>query len=38
MANKWGNNDRLFLWAPKSVWTVTGAMKLKDTSFLEDKP
>ena len=32
MANRWGNNgnsDRLFSWAPKSLWTVTAAMKLK---------
>ena len=45
LANRWGNNgytDRLyFLWAPKSLWTVTAAMKLKDTCSLEgsyDKP
>ena len=33
MANTWGNSGnsvRLFSWAPKSVWTVTVAMKLKD--------
>ena len=24
-------------WAPKSLWTVTTAKKLKDTSFLEEK-
>ena len=32
MANKWGkngNSDRLFSWAPKSLLTVTAAMKLK---------
>ena len=29
--------DRLFSWAPKSLWTVTAAMKLKDTCFLEGK-
>ena len=30
-----------FSWAPKSLWTVTAAMKLKDTCSLEksyDKP
>ena len=32
MANRWansGNSDRLFSWAPKSLWIVTAAMKLK---------
>ena len=29
--------DRLFSWAPKSLWTVTAAMKLKDTRSLEEK-
>ena len=24
-------------WAPKSIWMVTVAMKLKDTYFLEEK-
>ena len=40
MINKWGNNgnsDRLFSWAPKSLLTVTAAMKLKDASSLEKK-
>ena len=40
LANTWGHNgnsDRLFSWAPKSLWTVTAAMKLKDTCFLEEK-
>ena len=27
----------LFSWAPKSLWTVTTAMKLKDTHSLEGK-
>ena len=27
----------LFSWAPKSLWTVTAAMKLKDTCFLNKK-
>ena len=38
MAKRWGkygNSDRLFSWAPKSLWTVTAAMKLKDTCSLE---
>ena len=41
MANRWGNsgnNDRLFLGAPKSLQMVTAAMKLKDTGSLEEKP
>ena len=32
MAYRWGNNgnsDRLFSWAPKSLWTVTAGMKLR---------
>ena len=40
MANIWGNNghsERLFSWAPKSLPTVTVAMKLKDTCSLEEK-
>ena len=40
MANRWeknGNNGRLFYWAPKSLRTVTAAMKLKDTYSLEEK-
>ena len=41
MANRWGNNENserlLFSWAPKSLWTVTAAMKLKDACFLEEK-
>ena len=27
----------LFSWAPKSLWTVTPAMKFKDTCSLEEK-
>ena len=27
----------LFSWTPKSLWTVTAAMKLKDTFSLEAK-
>ena len=29
MANRWGNSDRLFSWAPKSLQIVTAAMKLR---------
>src|SRR5574340_782265 len=29
MANRWGNSDRLFFWAPKSLQMVTAAMKLR---------
>ena len=32
-----GNSDKIFSWAPKSLWTVTSAMKLKDTCSLEGK-
>ena len=32
-----GNDDRLFYWAPKSLGTVTAAMKLKDVCSLEEK-
>ena len=40
MANRWGNNgnnDRLFVGAPKSLQMVTEAMKLKDAYSLEEK-
>ena len=40
MVSRWGNNgnnDRLFPWAPKSLQMVTGAMKLKDACYLEEK-
>ena len=37
MGNRWGNNERLFSWAPKSVQMVIAAMKLKDICFLEEK-
>ena len=36
MANRWGNSDRLFFWAPKSLQMVTAAMKLKDACSLEE--
>ena len=32
------NRDRLFSWAPKSLWMVTAAIKLKDDCLLEEKP
>ena len=32
-----GNWQILFSWAPKSLWMVTAAMKLKDACFLEEK-
>ena len=40
MANRWennGNSERLFSWAPKSLWMVTEAMKSKDACSLEEK-
>ena len=39
MANKWkdGNGQILFSWAPKSLQTVTAAMKLEDACSLEEK-
>ena len=39
-ANRQGNNansDRLFSWAPKWLWMVTAAMKLKNAYSLEEK-
>ena len=43
MGNGWGNSGksvRLFIWAPKSLQTVTAAMKLKDAPWKKsyDKP
>ena len=40
MANRCGNNgnsDRLFSWAPKSLWMVMAAMKLKDIYLLLER-
>ena len=40
MANRWGksgNSDILFSLAPKSLWMVTAATKLKDACSLEEK-
>ena len=39
MTNRWGNNgnnERLFLGAPKSLQMMTVAMKLKDACSLEE--
>ena len=39
MANRWANNGNwqiLFSWAPKSLWTVTAAMKVNNTCSLEE--
>ena len=38
MANRWGNNDRLyFLRLQKSLQVMTTAMKLKDACSLEER-
>ena len=34
---KWEQWQILFSWAPKLLWTVTAAMKLKDACSLEEK-
>ena len=34
---KWKQWQTLFSWAPKLLWTVTVAMKLKDTCSLDEK-
>ena len=34
---QWKQLQILFSWAPKSLWMVTAAMKLKDTCSLEGK-
>ena len=34
---QWEQWETLFSWAPKSLWMVTAAMKLKDTCSLEEK-
>ena len=34
---KWKQWETLFSWAPKSLWVVTAAMKLKDACSLEEK-
>ena len=41
MANRWGKKwkqrQTLSYWAPKSLWIVTAAMKLKDACSLEGR-
>ena len=37
MRKEWEQCQISFSWAPKSMWTVTAATKLKDTCFLEEK-
>ena len=37
MVSKWKQWQSVFSWAPKSLWTVTEAMKLKDACSY-DKP
>ena len=36
MGEKWKQWQTLFSWAPKSLWMVTAAMKLKDACSLEE--
>ena len=37
VGKKWKEWQALFSWAPKSLWMVTSAMKLKDTCSLVEK-
>ena len=37
IGKQWKQRQILFSWAPKSLWMVTAAMKLKDTCSLEEK-
>ena len=37
MGKMWKQHQISFSWAPKSTWTVTAAMKLKDACSLEEK-
>ena len=37
MTNRWGNNEKLFSWAQKSLQMVTAAMKLEDNYSSEEK-
>ena len=34
---KWKQWQNLFSWAPKSLWRMTAAIKLKDSCSLEEK-
>ena len=36
MGKQWNQWQTLSSWVPKSLWTVTAAMKLKDTCSLEE--
>ena len=36
LITSWKQWQILFSWAPKSLWTVTAVMKLKDTCSLEE--
>ena len=41
MGKQWNQGQTLFSWAPKALWTVNAAMKLKDACSLKksyDKP
>jgi len=41
MGKKWKQWQILFSWVPKSLWTMTAAMKLKDACSMKksyDKP
>ena len=35
MGKQWKQRQTLFTWAPKSLWTVTAAMKFKDACSLK---
>ena len=37
MGKQWKQQETLSSWAPKSLWTVTAAMKLEDACSLEEK-
>ena len=37
VGEQWKQWETLFPWAPKSLWMVTAAMKLKDACSLEEK-
>jgi len=37
MGKQWKQQLTLFFWAPKSLWMMIAAMKLKDTCTLEGK-
>ena len=37
MGKQWRQGQAVFSWAPKSLWTVTAAMELKDACSLEEE-